>query len=139
MLKYRDIERWTKESIKIKKLLKWWGKKEQETKAKKGVSEAGYLHALSFFTGEWRFHHAVVLPQLPWLVYELHIVAPRRRDAMRRQRLFPGRLRSPFGVVDVKDHVSFTHIEVPGDHRRGVDDLDQQLDEPAEDTKRLIR
>lgn len=36
-------------------------------------------------------------------------------------------------MVDVEDHVSFTHVEVPGDHRGGVDDLDQQLDETPEE------
>lgn len=36
-------------------------------------------------------------------------------------------------MVDVEDHVSFTHVEVPGDYRGGVDDLDQQLEETREE------
>lgn len=39
-------------------------------------------------------------------------------------------------MVDVEDHISFTHVEVPGDHGGGVDDLDQQLNETAEEMKK---
>lgn len=38
-------------------------------------------------------------------------------------------LRRPLGVEDVENHISFRHVEVPGDDRGGLGDLDQHLQE----------
>lgn len=92
------------------------------------MSAVPHLHALPLLAGERRLHHAVVLPERPRLVNELHVVAPRRGDAVGPQRVLAGRLRGPLRVVDVEYDVTFADVKVPGDDGGGVDDLDQKLE-----------
>lgn len=94
------------------------------------------LYTLSLFAGERGLHHAVVLSQGPGLVDELDIVASGRRDAVGSQRVLPRRLRGSFGVVNIKNHVSFAHVKVPGDDRGGIYDLNQDL---KAETRRKIK
>ena len=86
-----------------------------------------HLDALSLLACEGRLHHAVVLAQHPRFVDELHVVAPGRGDAVARLLVLAGLLGRPLRVVDVEDHVAFAHVEVPGDDRGSVNDLDEQL------------
>lgn len=41
--------------------------------------------------------------------------------------LFRG-LGRPLGVINIKDDVPFAHIKIPGDHRGGVHNLNENLD-----------
>lgn len=89
-----------------------------------------YLNTLSLLAGECCLHHTVVLPQNPGSVNQLHVVGGWRHDAAVGPLDVPlGGLGDPPGVVDVEDDVPFTHVKVPGDHRRGLGDFDQQLEQ----------
>ena len=46
---------------------------------------------------------------------------------MARLLVLAGLLGRPLRVVYVEDHVAFAHVEVPGDDRGSVNDLDEQL------------
>ncbi len=86
-----------------------------------------HLHALALLAGERGLHHAVILPQRPWLVNKLDIVTSRGGDTVGSQGVFAWRLGGPLGVVDVENHVTFAHVKVPGDDWGGVNDLNEKL------------
>lgn len=86
-----------------------------------------HLHTLSLLAGERGLYHAVILTQRPGFVDELDVVASRGGDAVGSQGVLAWCLRGPLGVVNVENHVAFADIEVPGDDRGGVDDLNQKL------------
>lgn len=86
-----------------------------------------HLHTLPFFADQGRLHHAVVTPQLPDFVYQLHVVPTRRCNTVSSQRVLFGRLWGSFGVEDVKNNVALAHVKIPCDHRRGIHDLDENL------------
>lgn len=87
-----------------------------------------YLHALPFSADQGRLHHAVVPAQLPHSVDELHVVPSRGSDAVCPQGVLFGWLWRSLRVIDVKDDVSFAHIKVPSDDRRGVHNLNENLE-----------
>ena len=90
-----------------------------------------HLYTLSLPAEEGFLHHAVVLAQHPALIYQLGIKSSEGGDAMSCQSVFLLRLRCPFGVVNVEDHISLRHIKVPGDDGGRFRDLNQHLDEDA--------
>lgn len=85
------------------------------------------LHALSLPAGEGFLHHAVVLAQHPVPVDHLGVGGPRGREAVGPEGVFLRGLWGPSRMVQVEDHISFGHIEVPGDDGGGLVDLDQHL------------
>lgn len=84
-----------------------------------------HLYAFSLPAGEGFLHYAVVLAQNPVFIYQLGIDSPKGSYAV--TSIFLWGLRCPLGMVNVEDHISFRHIEVPGDDRRGLFDLNQHL------------
>lgn len=58
---------------------------------------------------------------------------------MRAQHVLLGRLWRPLGVIDVEDNVPFAHVKIPGDHRRGVHNLNENLQRKAASTLRGSR
>lgn len=95
---------------------------------------ASHLHALAVVAGERPFHHAVVLPQHPALVYHLDVNSSDGREGVGSQGVLLGHLRGPPGVVDGENNVSFSDIKVPGDDGGGLGDLNHHL---QEDVRRL--
>lgn len=90
---------------------------------------ASNLYALSLAAGECTFHHAVVLPQHPALVYNLDVNRSQGREGVGSQGVLLRHLWDPPGVVDGENNISFRYIKVPGDDRGGLGDLNHHLQE----------
>lgn len=90
---------------------------------------ASNLYALSLAAGECAFHHAVVLPQHPALVYNLDVDRSQGREGVGSQGVLLGHLGDPPGVVDGENNISFRYIKVPGDDGGGLGDLNHHLRE----------
>lgn len=90
---------------------------------------ASDLYALPLAAGECAFHHAVVLPQHPALVYHLDVNSSQGREGVGSQGVLLGHLWSPPGVVDGENNISFRYVKVPSDDRGGLGDLNHHLQE----------
>lgn len=90
--------------------------------------ETPHLYALSLSAAQGRLHHAVVLSQHPGSVDELDVVSGGTGEVVCAQTVSFNWLRSSSGVIDVEDHVSFTHIKVPRNDRRYFCNLYQHLE-----------
>lgn len=93
-----------------------------------------HLYALALIAGECPFNHAIVLPQHPALVYHLDVNSSDGREGVGSQGVLLRHLRSPPGVVDGENNISFRYIKVPGDDWGGLSDLNHHL---QEDVRRL--
>lgn len=90
---------------------------------------ASDLYALPLAAGERTFHHAVVLPQHPALVYHLDVHSSQGREGVGSQGVLLGHLWSSPGVVDGENNISFRYVKVPSDDGGGLGDLDYHLQE----------
>lgn len=90
---------------------------------------ASDLYALPLAAGECPFHHAVVLPQHPALVYHLHVHSSQGREGVSSQGVLLGHLWSSPGVVDGENNISFRYVKVPSDDGGGLGDLNYHLQE----------
>lgn len=86
-----------------------------------------HLYALSLSAGQGRLHHAIVLSQHPRSVNELDVVSGGTGEVVRAQTVSFSGLRGSSGVVDVEDHIAFTHVKVPRNDGRYVCNLYQHL------------
>lgn len=92
-----------------------------------GFMRFPHLYALSLSAGQGCLHHAVVLSEHPGSVDELDVVAGGTGEVVCAQNISFNWLRSPSGVIDIEDHIAFTHIKVPRNDGRYFCNLYQHL------------